>query len=244
MKKVILFGCGIEGKRALEWYGENYVEMLCDNRKGVAEVYGKRKLSFAELKEIHKDYIVIICANYKNTEEIIKQLEENDIDDWISQKEIDSMLFDSVEVCKQLLENELWREKQRKASLKAMFIRARTQVEYFKHHVDIMLLGKATGALRERQLQLVEFIKEFCELTKEIKIQPFMVGGTLLGAVRHKGFVPWDDDIDFGLMRSDYDRLIEWGEETGILCQPKGNWKNRSVTRISEMTLLSRLRLS
>lgn len=58
------------------------------------------------------------------------------------------------------------------------------------------------------QKVLLETFKAFAELCKEHGITYFAAYGTLLGAIRHKGFIPWDDDIDVYLLREDYDKLL------------------------------------
>ena len=60
--------------------------------------------------------------------------------------------------------------------------------------------------IREIQINLLETIKDICE---RYNIKYSLAYGTLLGAVRHKGFIPWDDDIDIFLQRPDYERLID-----------------------------------
>ncbi|NLZ20330.1 MAG: LicD family protein [Bacteroidales bacterium] len=61
------------------------------------------------------------------------------------------------------------------------------------------------GEIRQIQLGLLDRIDEFC--TRE-GIAYSLSGGTMLGAVRHGGFIPWDDDIDLMMPRPDYDRFI------------------------------------
>ena len=61
--------------------------------------------------------------------------------------------------------------------------------------------------LTEVQKKLLDMLKWFHAFCAENQIAYYVLGGTLLGAVRHKGFIPWDDDIDIGLPREDYERL-------------------------------------
>lgn len=65
--------------------------------------------------------------------------------------------------------------------------------------------------LKRLQLQILDEVVEFCN---RHQIKYFLLGGTLLGAVRHQGYIPWDDDIDIGMLREDYDRFIQLFTET------------------------------
>lgn len=59
----------------------------------------------------------------------------------------------------------------------------------------------------------VEILKEFIKICNEFSLQYFALGGTMLGAVRHHGFIPWDDDIDIGMFRDDYEKFIRFSRE-------------------------------
>lgn len=66
--------------------------------------------------------------------------------------------------------------------------------------------SEALRALQKEELDILLTIKAFCS---ENDIRWFCDSGTALGAVRHHGFIPWDDDIDIGMLRGDYDRFLE-----------------------------------
>lgn len=74
------------------------------------------------------------------------------------------------------------------------------------------LVTKQTKKLWSVQLELLSELQRVCNL---LKLRVFASGGTLLGGVRHKGFIPWDDDIDVIMFRKDYEILLK--EAPGLL---------------------------
>ena len=61
--------------------------------------------------------------------------------------------------------------------------------------------------------RLLCMAKDFHQICVDNDLKYYMLGGTMLGAVRHKGFIPWDDDMDFGMPREDYDRFISISQQ-------------------------------
>lgn len=76
------------------------------------------------------------------------------------------------------------------------------------------IMDKNTRALQAKLLELMKMLHEVCVKNE---INYYMLGGTMLGAVRHQAFIPWDDDMDIGLPRKDYDKLLSL---------PQSEWPN------------------
>lgn len=70
-------------------------------------------------------------------------------------------------------------------------------------------MGKEPLTLRERQLEYLRILKELDRYCNENYLRYYIGCGTLIGAVRHKGFIPWDDDLDVFMPRPDYLRLVK-----------------------------------
>jgi lipopolysaccharide cholinephosphotransferase len=93
---------------------------------------------------------------------------------------------------------------------------------------------KEVRALQLMQLEIMTRVEEIC---KKYDIKYYIIGGTLLGAVRHHGFIPWDDDLDIAMYREDYNKFlkvaqIELGEAFFIQNFKTDNNYTRYITKV------------
>lgn len=72
--------------------------------------------------------------------------------------------------------------------------------------VEDAMTDSVINLIHEVELNI---FKQFRQLTSTLNINYIALGGTLLGAIRHQGFIPWDDDMDVGIPREDYERLLD-----------------------------------
>lgn len=212
-KEIVIFGSGQFGYNALIDFGDENVVCFCDNDKSLSgkEKYGKQVISFEKLQAEYSDAVVVIAVDGRSAYEIARQCEEGSVTDYL----IYGLLKENVseggrEELLAFVDSPLNRVCLRKEIYLNRTRELERQVKYFKTHVDIKDMKPARGDLRYRQLKCVEVSAEFFRKTGELEIHPFLYAGNLIGYVRHNGFIPWDDDIDFGLIREEYDRLKEF----------------------------------
>lgn len=63
--------------------------------------------------------------------------------------------------------------------------------------------------LNDTQRYILQVLRDVIRILDELNVPYYMQGGTMLGAIRHNGFIPWDDDVDLGIPRADYYRLLQ-----------------------------------
>ena len=90
-------------------------------------------------------------------------------------------------------------------------------------------MNKENSSMQRLQAVNLEMIKLFIDICRRHDLTYFALGGTLLGAVRHQGFIPWDDDVDMGMPRPDYEKFLKIAKEELPQAEPAGRYRLRTI---------------
>lgn len=211
-KHIILFGCGELGYQVLNLLGGE-VQCFCDNNSNLqgTDKWGKKVCSLKQIKEKYINYTILICAKLEKAYKIASQLDDEGISDYWIYPIIERKIGELP--ANQIREMLCDREKMfyaRMLGYKNRVSGLEHQLNYMKQHADIRTMKPATGALRERQMALAELGTFITGALEEFQVKPFLCGGNLIGYCRNDGFIPWDDDMDFELIREEYDWLCRY----------------------------------
>ena len=208
MKKLVIFGAGNYGKKAYEKLKKKDVAFFIDNNTELCgkRLYGIEIMDFYSYIKIAKRYILVIGLSENREKELVEQLFRNRIYDFILFSEIDYYLEGKVILDVQLKEKHMmllldyYRENMRIL---------RKKNDFLLNNVDIHNLNPAKGFARKKQLEMLGFANDIFVNIKD-NIAPFLISGNLLGYIRNNGFIPWYDDVDFGMMRDSYNYFINY----------------------------------
>lgn len=232
IKKIILFGSGAYGLKLLNYFGKDKIYALCDNGcQKRSYKYETLYIPVEEFYEIYRDYIIILSVNTGNAREIASQLQHKGIDDFLICNEylLDEMLVYSPDDYFVILNDETERMKRERNQYIEITKHLERQLKALKSLSDIKKLKKATGYLSYIQEEIIKFTLEVFTyfVQANLQIKPFAAAGTAIGLYRHNGFIPWDDDVDFGLLRSDYMKLMNYGRENMVYIEVKASFDEK-----------------
>ena len=98
------------------------------------------------------------------------------------------------------------------------------RIKLFLSGVTSSMVKENLPSLQKKALEIFGYFEEFC---KEHKLLYFVCGGGCIGAIRHQGFIPWDDDLDVFMPRPDYEKFTK-------LWETYGDHKNYTLCRTNE----------
>ena len=215
-KQIILFGAGQKGREALSFFGKAAVYCFVDNdiTKQGTWLDGKKIISYRDLLELSRrpgfdiefELVITVDKSPWATLAVSEQLRKAGIDDFSIFRDINRR----YESGRKFIERDRTEYPCEKETLLKIYS---YQYDYIKRHTDVSMLTPATGTLREQQLRMVQNAHEFFDGISDLKPCYWIMAGTLMGAVRHGGFIPWDDDMDFCMMAPDLDRVIAYLDE-------------------------------
>lgn len=213
----VIFGCGNVGKRTLHFLGADVVNYFCDNNPNVIgqSVEGHEIISYQELINLvqTEEVLLVLGVNGHNAEQLAEQLDRDGVCDYVVAKELpgfETKEHIDFEILESLRSKEV-RNTYMIRYLHTRLIKEKRRVDYFKRHASIYHMSPATGKLREKQMLVQNrAVKALSFLDEHCPVSCWITSGTLIGRMRHNGFIPWDDDIDFGIMREDVYKLMNF----------------------------------